>query len=68
MGLLIKGGWVQMPVPDPRCDRTERFRCRWYIVSLTGLSGFPVLVEVPVMMLSLVAFANRTRSLFPIAQ
>jgi hypothetical protein len=28
-----------MPIPDPRCDRTERFPCRRYTTSLTGLSA-----------------------------
>lgn len=33
-------GQLQMLIPDPRCARTERFRCRWYIASLTGLPAF----------------------------
>ena len=39
--MLVEGvGQLQMLIPDPRCARTERFRCRWYIASLTGLPAF----------------------------
>jgi len=31
---------LQMLIPDPWCDRTERFRGHQYTTSLTGLSAF----------------------------
>jgi len=39
-GACDGAGQLQMPIPDPRCDRTERFRCRRYNYSLAGLSDF----------------------------
>ena len=46
-GACDGAGQLQMPIPDPRCDRTERFRCRRYIASLAALSGFLKLTVNP---------------------